>query len=292
MHRFFLKIPLLLLFAAPALLQAQTPSAPAPLPDVPTLLHQVEIARQHNAQMMEQYSFNATTTSRDDKGKTEVKVTQITYVNGVRLEKLLSKNGVPLPAEDEQKETDRVNKAVAKAKARVAAAQAKGEETDSNGDVLVTLDRLLQIFSLYNERREMVSGRSAIAFDFSGNKKVKTKSIAEGVMQSVSGTVWIDEKDHQIARMTGTVNDGYKIGFGLVLNIAKGSGGFVDFAPINHEVWLPARLDGHGRVRVLLVEDALDGTESTIFSDFQKFGVTVNETVDQTVTAPPDAAKP
>jgi hypothetical protein len=39
------------------------------------------------------------------------------------------------------------------------------------------------------------------------------------------------------------------------------------------------RLDGHGRVRVLLVDDALDGTESTVFSNFQKFGVSVNQSV-------------
>jgi hypothetical protein len=287
MPRFFLNIFLLLL-TVPALLTAQDAT---PLPDVPTLLHQVEIARQHNAAVMEKYSFDATTTSHDSNGKTQVKVAEITYVNGVRLEKLLSKNGIPLPPEDEQKETDRVNKAVAKAKARVAEQQAKGVETDSNGDPLVSLDRLLQIFSLFNERREMVNGRSAIAFDFSGNKKVKTKGIAEGVMQSISGTVWIDEKDHQIARMTGTVNDGYKVGFGLVLNIAKGSGGDVVFAPVNNEVWLPARLDGHGRVRVLLVDDELNGTESTVFSNFQKFGVSVMQTIDQTVAPPADAPK-
>ncbi|HXB62755.1 MAG TPA: hypothetical protein VNU94_07900 [Acidobacteriaceae bacterium] len=297
MHRFFPKIllPLILLLSPSAMLPAQAaakhpspqpqatqPQTAAPLPDVPTLLHQVEIARQHNATMMENYCFDATTTSRDSSGKTEVKVTEITYVNGVRLEKLLSKNGVPLPPEDEEKETDRVNKAIAKAKSRVAAAQAKGEETDSNGDPLISLDRLLQIFSLYNERREMVNGRSAIAFDFSGNRTVKTKGVTEGVLHSISGTVWIDEKDHQIARMMGTVNDGYKVGFGLILNIAKGSGGLVEFTPVNNEVWLPSRLDGHGRVRVLLVEDELDGTESTVFSNYQRFGVTT----DQTVTLP------
>jgi hypothetical protein len=285
-------IALFLLLHAPTMLPGQalnhsstkpTPdAAPAPLPDIPTLLHQVEIARQHNAVVMENYSFDATTTTRDANGHTEVKVAEITYVNGVRVEKLLSKNGVPLPPEDEQKETDRVNKAVAKAKARIAEAQAKGVETDSNGDVIVTLDRLLQIFSLYNERREMVNGRSAITFDFSANRKTKTKGMTEGVMQSLSGTIWIDEKDHEIAKMTGTVNEGYRVGFGLILNIAKGSGGAVEFTPVRNEVWLPARLDGHGRVRVLLMDDELNGTESTVFSNYQRYGVTV----DQTVSAP------
>lgn len=282
MHRFLLrKFSLLLLLAAPIAAGAQTAPA-APLPDIPTLLRQVEIARQHNAIEMENYCFDATTTERDPNGKTQTKVAQITYVNGVRLEKLLSKNGVALPAEDEQKETDRVNKAIAKAKERVAEQQAKGVETDSNGNVLVTLDRLLQIFSLYNERREMVNGRSAIAFDFSGNPKAKTKGITEGVMHSLSGTIWIDESDHEIAKMSGTVNEGYKVGFGLILNIAKGSGGTVDFRPVNGVVWLPARLDGHGRVRVLLVDDELNGTESTVFSKYQRFGVSI----DQTVTLP------
>jgi hypothetical protein len=290
MHTFFLKkTALLLLLSAPTMLPGQvaphsstkpvSDAAPALLPDIPTLLHQVEIARQHNALAMENYSFDATTTTRDTNGHTEVKVAEITTINGVRLEKLLSKNGVPLPPEDEQKETDRVNKAIAKAKARIAEAQAKGVETDANGDAIVTLDRLLQIFSLYNERRETVNGRSAIAFDFSANRKTKTKGMTEGVMQSLSGTIWIDEKDHEIAKMTGTVNEGYRVGFGLILNIAKGSGGTVEFTPVRNEVWLPARLDGHGRVRVLLVEDELNGTERTVFSNYQRFGVTVDQGV-------------
>ena len=48
---------------------------------------------------------------------------------------------------------------------------------------------------------------------------------------------------------------------------------------VNNEVWLPARLDGQGHARFLLVDDALDGTESTVFSNFHKFQVSVDQTV-------------
>jgi len=308
MKRFFLRIFLLLPLAIPATLRAQTAApakpqhnatpavaAPEPLPDVPTLLHKVEIARQQNATIKENYFFDATTT-RDSDGHTKSEVTEISYIHGVRIEHLIARNGKPLPPEDAAKEKERNDKAVAKAKARVAKEESKGVETDSNGDVLITLDRLLQIYSVSNERREMVSGRSAIAFDFTGNHSVKTKGVSEAVLQSFSGTIWIDEKDSEIAKMTGSIANGYRLGLGLLINISKGTGGTVEFAPINNEVWLPSRLDGQGHARFLLVDDALDGAESTVFSNFHKFetGVKVFATVApaDAQTAAPPTAKP
>jgi hypothetical protein len=273
-------LPLFLL-ALPAPSQAQAaprpqehvaaPETPAPLPDILTLLRKVEIARQQNAVLMENYFFDATTTTHDASGKTDVKVAEISYIHGVRLERLIAHNGKDLPPGDEAKEKERSDKAVAKAKERVAKAESKGEVTDSNGDTLITLDRLLELFTISNPRREMLRGRSAIAFDFTGNRSVKTKSVPEAILRSFSGTVWIDEKDSEIAKLSGTIADGYKLGFGMIINISKGTGGTVEFAPVNGEVWLPARLDGQGHARLLLVDDALDGTESTVFSNFHKF---------------------
>jgi hypothetical protein len=108
-------------------------------------------------------------------------------------------------------------------------------------------------------------------FDFSGNHSVKTKGIWEGVLQSLSGTIWIDEKDSEIAKMSGAAAGGYRIGFGLIVNISKGTGGTVEFAPINDEVWLPSRMDGQGHARIFIFDDALDGSESDVFSNFHKF---------------------
>jgi len=295
MKRFFALILLPLPLVAPATLGAQPaahakPSAaavaPAPLPDIPTLLHKVELARQHNASVMDNYTFDATTNTRDANGHTKTDVTEITYINGVRLERALVRDGKPLPPEDAEKEKERSDKAIAKAKERIAKAESKGEVTDANGETLISLDRLLQLYSVFNARREMLNGRSTIVFDFTGNRSVKPKGIPEGVMQSFSGTIWIDEKDSEIAKMTGTAAQGYRAGWGLIVNIGKGTGGTVQFTPVNNEVWLPSRLDGQGHARFLLVDDALDGTESTVFSNFHKFQVTV----DQTVSAPPPSA--
>jgi len=285
MKSFFALSPLLLWLSLSPGLRAQDagraqqapakPAAtetPAPLPDISTLLYQVESARQHNTTMMENYFFNATTTVHENSGKTETRVSEISYIHGVRLERLIEKNGKPLAPDEAAKEKERSDKAQAKAKARIEKAQAKGIETDSNGNELISLNRLLELYSVSNERREMVRGRSAIVFDFTGNHAVKTKSIPEGMLQSMNGTIWIDEKDHQIAKMTGTMANGYRVGFGMIISISKGAGGTIEFAPVNNEVWLPLRMEGSGHARLFLVDDALDGTESTVFSNFHKFG--------------------
>ena len=150
--------------------------------------------------MMEQLLLSTPPPPHAIRAADQVKVTEITYMNGVRLENLIAKNGEPLPPEDDEKETERVDKAIAKAKERVAAAQAKGEETDSNGDTLISLDRLLQIFTHQQSAARDAERPQRHRFDFAGNHSVKTKGIPEGVMQSISGPIWIDEKDTRSRR--------------------------------------------------------------------------------------------
>jgi hypothetical protein len=277
MKIFFTSILLLLPLGQPATLWAQTSAhkpavaAPAPLPDIPTLLHQVELAQQQNEKIRQNYFYDATTTTLESNGHTDVKVAEIFFVNGVRLERLLSHNGKPLPPEDAAKEKERIDKAVAKAKERVAKAESKGELTDANGNEMISLDRILQLFTITNERRETVNGRSAIAFDFAGTPGVKTHSMPETALHTFSGTAWIDEKDHALARMTGVTRDGYRVGLGMIVNVSKGLSGTIECAPVNGEVWMPMRIEGQGHIRVLLLDDALDGKETTVFSNFHKF---------------------
>ncbi|HEY0306598.1 MAG TPA: hypothetical protein VGB94_00405 [Acidobacteriaceae bacterium] len=280
----------LLFFAAQSPLRAQTapPAAGASLPTIATLLHDVEIHQKHNEEVAQDYIYNSTVTTRDNKGRTKVEEAEFFYVGGVPIRRVLSRNGKPLPPEDAAKEKERIDKAIAKANARKG--KANGAETDPAGYKLVTAARLLELSTVSNERRETLHGRSVIAFDFIGRRDVKTHSIAEALLKSISGTAWIDEQDRQLSKITATLPEAFHVGwFGLVANISKGSTATAEFTHVRDEVWLPGDIQGQGNVRVFLVDSLIDGSLNVTHRNYRKFGTSINvRAADETDGMPAD----
>jgi hypothetical protein len=86
----------------------------------------------------------------------------------------------------------------------------------------------------------------------------------------MAGTVWVDEQDRSVARIEGRFLDNFKIGGGLVVSIQKGTNFSGQFLKINDEVWLPARVEGHGSARAFLFFK-FNGSLTVVYSDYRKF---------------------
>jgi hypothetical protein len=98
-----------------------------------------------------------------------------------------------------------------------------------------------------------LNGRSTIAIDFAGDPHAKTHGRGEDALKKVSGTIWIDEADHEVSRMSGTLDENYRVGFGLLASVAKGTSMVFDQALIRNEAWLPTAIALHLQGRALLV---------------------------------------
>jgi len=292
----FSAIPLLFAFALGPSMSAQPPAAPAsksayaPLPDIATLLNEVQQHEQQNELAAQDYIYNAAATSTDAHGRVKQADYELFFINGVSLARMIARNGQPLSADEAAKENARVDKAIAAAKERKAKAARRGETTDSNGYTLIPASRLLQLSTFTHVRRETLRGRTCIAFDFTGRRDAKTSSIAEAVLKSVNGTAWIDEQDHQIARITATFPETFRIGWGLVADVSKGSTLTANFAPVRDGVWLPLSIEDSGHARILLFDDVADGSRSIIYSNYRRFGSSVN--IVMPVDAQPVAPQP
>ena len=81
------------------------------------------------------------------------------------------------------------------------------------------MSRILELGTFSNARRVQVAGRDAIAADYAGDPKAKTRNKAEEVIRDLVGTVWVDEKDQELVRTEGRFVRSFKIGGGLVANI-------------------------------------------------------------------------
>src|SRR5205085_8783193 len=82
------------------------------------------------------------------------------------------------------------------------------------------------VFGVYEAKivgREILSGRPAIRIDFTPQSAYKPKTDEGKRMQHVGGRAWIDEEDHQIARVELEVIDPISIGLGILAKLQKGS---------------------------------------------------------------------
>ena len=224
-------------------------SEPAALPDAATMLREVEANQKQLDKMRENYTFRAVQTTRqlDSSGNTkkvETEEHEVFFVNGEQVEKLVRKDGKDLTPDQARKEQDRVNKEVLKI--------SKPGYTNPDKDD-ITVSRLLQIVTFSRPRRVGLNGRDTIAFDFAGDPHAKTHGRGEDALKKVSGTIWIDEADREVSRMSATLDENYHVGFGLLASVAKGSNMVFDQALIRNEAWLPTAIALHLQARALLV---------------------------------------
>ena len=221
------------LFFSAALLRAQSS---APLPDVPTLLNQVRDHQRQLDAVQENYTFHETDVVRElnkdgSVKKTETDEYEIFYVNTHEVRRLISKDGKDLDPDQQKKEQDRVTKYVEKA-------QQTPPGQAPNGEVVISVSRILAMTNVSSPRRVLLDGRNTIAFDFTPNPRAKAHGIAEEAARHTSGTVWIDEQDRQVRRLVARLDSRIHAGFGLV-SLGQGSNLTFDQKLVNNELWLP-----------------------------------------------------
>ncbi len=264
-----------------ALAQAGPAKPDAPIPDIPTLMLQVQKHQRDLDKIKENYTFREIqqTDDLDSSGgvkKTETEEHEIFFVNSHHIERLVKKNGKDLTPEEQKKEQDRVTKEVEKATKLEPGKSLEGGE--------ISITRILAIMKVSNPRRVSLDGRDTIAFDFIGDPHAQTHGLAEDASKKMAGTVWIDEKDREVAKLTVHFDENFHVGGGLLANIQAGSSFQFEQAKINNELWLPTGGEAHLQARVLLVKGYRENMRFHD-SDFQRFhseatqqaGVTVHE---------------
>jgi hypothetical protein len=241
-------------------------------------MHEVEEHERTAEAVQKDYLYHAVDTIQELDGHGRVKKTEsreydVFWVEGVPVHKLTSKDGRALSSQEQKKESERIDKRVARDKDRLAKAEAEGKTTDPEGNDDVTVSRLLELGSFSNARRVTLNGRPTIAVDYAGDPKAKTRNRLEGVIHDIAGTVWIDEEDRAIAKVEGHFFHTFKIGAGLLVNIQKGTTFSLEQRKINGEVWLPVEANGHGAARMLLFFH-FNGNFREVDSGYRKFKVT------------------
>ncbi|HEX2918945.1 MAG TPA: hypothetical protein VHN81_10510 [Edaphobacter sp.] len=244
------------------------------MPDIPSLMREVEEHQRQSERLQRDYLYREVARQQRSNGrKGETREYDVFWLKGVQVHRLVRKDGKELTPEEQRKESERIDKDVAKALERKRRADAEGKETDSEGREEVTVSRFLELGTFSNPRRELLNGRSTIVVDYAGNPKAKTRNRLESVIRDLAGTIWIDDEDRAISRLDGHFADSFKVGGGIVMSIQKGTTFSMQQIKVNNEVWLPSRIEANGAARVLLLLHFEGGVLITE-SDYRKFKAT------------------
>jgi hypothetical protein len=277
-----MKLPVLLIVFASIATTALAQAAQAPLPDVATLMKQVEEHQHKLDQVRENYTYHEVVVTHElDKNgnvkKNESEENNVFFVNGHEIQRKMKKNGKELSADEQKKEQEHVEKDVEKA-----TKTPPGQSLDKNE---VSVTRLLQIMKVSNPRREQMDGRSVIAFDFVGDPHAKTHGMAEDASKKLSWTLWVDENDRQVRRMIARFDDNFHLGFGL-FSVGKGSAFTFDQKLVNNELWLPTNAQAHVIAHAIGII-GWRGDIAVTDNDYQKFHADATQQPGATVVNPP-----
>jgi len=203
--------------------------------------------------------------------KTEVETHDVTLVDGSPYRRLLSRDDKPLPAKDEQKERDKLNK-IADERRKETPAQREKRLADYEKRRQQERAMVREVADAFDFRlagEDHLEGREQYVIEGTPHPGYKPRNRRATFFTKVKGKMWIDKRDYHWAKVEAEVIDTISIG-AFLFRLAKGSHLEAEQTRVNDEVWLPKRLEAGGSARVALVKK-FRGNLQVTFSDYKKF---------------------
>ena len=233
---------------------------------------------QSNWQRMKDYTWTARQTDRllDSKGqvksqKTEEWETVVVY--GEPHHRMLERNGRPLSAEDQRKEQEKLDQAVAK-RERETAQERVRRTADFEKQRAKDREFLREIPDLFDFKllgEEKIDGHDVWVISATPKPGAQPKHGDAKALLKVQAKVWIDKAEYQWVRLEAETTA--TISFGLfIARLNPGAKLVFEQTRVNDEVWLPKREIISGAGRVGLVKK-LAGEEETTWNNYRKFQV-------------------
>ncbi|HYO62484.1 MAG TPA: hypothetical protein VER08_02390 [Pyrinomonadaceae bacterium] len=279
--------------------------------NVPALLRDLTRNQDEVDRRVNEYTYTMKTTERNvnDRGQVtreRVTVHEIYPVLGYgRIEKLVSEDGVALPAERAAKEERRVAEQLEKAEreaprrlaewerkraeqrekrraeresarrraggAQAGAAEDEGEEDDDN----LTIAAFLRACEFVSPRREQFRGRDVIVFDFRPRAGFRPSGRIESVIAKLVGVVWVDPADRQVMRMEARFADNVNA-FGGLASLRSGSAFVFEQTRLPEGVWMPRFSQANVALKLFLVAGkSINRTRE--YSDYKRFSTRTDD---------------
>jgi hypothetical protein len=233
---------------------------------------------QSNWQHMKDYTWIARQTDRllDSSGqvksqKTEQWETVVIY--GEPHHRMLERDGNPLSPQDQRKEQEKLDRAVAK-RANETPKQRDHREAEAEKEREKDREFLREIPDLFDFKLlgdEKIDGHDVWVISAEPRPGAQPKHGDAKPLLKIRAKVWIDKAEYQWVRLEAETTA--TISFGLfIARLASGAKLEFEQTRVNDEVWLPKRQVVSGAARLGLVKK-LVGEEETTWNNYRKFQV-------------------
>jgi hypothetical protein len=227
---------------------------------------------------MKDYTWIARETDRslDSRGRVKSETTdewETVVLYGEPHRRMLERDGKPLSAEDQRKEQQKLDKAVAKLehespeqRQRRAAEYEKEREKDRE-----FLREVPDIFDFKLLGDEKIDGHDVWAISATPKPGYRPKHSDAKPLLKVQAKMWIDKAEYQWVRLEAETTA--TISFGLfIVRLDPGAKLVFEQTRVNDEVWLPKREIISGAGRLGLVKK-LAGEQEVTWNNYRKFQV-------------------
>jgi len=233
---------------------------------------------QSNWQRMKDYTWIAQRTDRllDSSGQVKsqkIEKWETVVVYGEQHRRMLERNGQPLPAQDQSKEQEKLDQAVAK-RTNETPQQRMRRETDLEKEREKDREFMREVPDLFDFKLlgdEKIDGHDVWVISATPRPGARPKSGDAKPLLKVQAKVWIDKAEYQWVRLEAETTA--TISFGLfIARLSPGAKLVFEQTRVNDEVWLPKRELVQGAARLGLLKK-LVGEEETTWNNYRKFQV-------------------
>jgi hypothetical protein len=249
-----------------------------PLPDLDALFDQLRLRQGEVERLREKFAYTETATSYqlDKDGlarEKESETREMTFYRGHRIWRVVARDGKPLSRDDQQKEDARVEKMIRDIEA--------GRKVDlPYNQRRIKLSDLLRVSRFSDARRERFRNRDVIVADFEPNPDFKPANSGEAFAHNLAGTIWVDEKDLQVARVEFQLVTAFKVAGGAFFAMRPGSRFVAEQDRFFDEVWLPTYSEVTISARAMLFA-SFGVNQKITYADYRRFDVQSEEKLNQ-----------
>jgi hypothetical protein len=252
---------------------AASSGAQRPLPAISDLIKGITAHQEEVETVRKNYIFTMEEDEQEPDGHGSLRlkhhnVYEVHYSGPWVVQTLISQDGRQLsPDEIRAQQQEQSDKQMLRARQGLTKLQS---DPDAQGNSGVQLSDFLAADDFINMRRERFRGYEALVLDFVPNPNFTPRKATDKLLKSLSGTVWIDERDLHVIRLEAHLFNNVNFG-GVLASVRKGTAVVFEQQKVNGEIWLPSYTELHFDARELFTGKHINLVQR--FRDYKKFRV-------------------
>ena len=178
----------------------------------------------------------------------DVDVSRTILVNGIPFEQLVERNGQPPSAEEERKQTRKIDK-LKRETPEQRAERLRREEEESTSLVR----EVPKAFDFQTRGRGVVNGRPAWVLQATPHPGYQAQGKYGKMFSKVAGKLWVDRQDFGWIKVDAQVIEPFSIGLFLA-RVLRGSHITMEQTRIDDGIWMPEHVEVRAAAKIFFVK--------------------------------------